>query len=697
MPPFVALMIDFESRSEVNLKHASYRKYASHPSFGVMCLGLQAIFSANQVSEPVVQTPFRGGPVFERGYDHCHYLIGYAILHNIPIYAHNVTFDRAVYEYHCVKVLGWPEIPRHLWRCTLALCSYYTLPRKLEQALLALKMPVQKDKEGNKLMLKYSKPRPWTAKQIEKKLANNEPIETRWWDKPEDFRRIYQYCKTDIVAQTMLLQRLQPLPPARRVEWQFDQTMNRKGVPVDLEGLKIAADLLDRSMHRANARLAELTAMPGCPGGVVTSVMQTKAIPEWTAAQGVHLPNVKKETIEQFLSWPDLPPQVKEVLHIRSLAGKASIAKVEAMLEQVDDDARIRDGIVWHGAATGRYAGRGVQWHNFPRDCMKPKDAEEFHEIIRRSSDPFAELRDRFSPDSPDPLIAFPDILSTALRSFIQRHDGLPLFVSDFSSIEARVTAWMSGCKLLLAVFERGECPYCQFASIAFHKEVQKGMPERQLGKVAVLGLGYGMGADKFIQTAGAPPYNVPLDQRQSKYIVDLFRDTYPEIPAFWRAAENAFKTAVKTRGQVDFRGLLRFACSGDWACIRLPSGRCIWYCQPTIIRAPSRFKENQTTEVIQYWSVDSVKKIWVRTTTYGGSIVENIVQAVAADLLNAAMHRTEQAGYNVILSVHDEVICEPPPGMTLDGYHKLMKARPDWASDCPIDAESHEMIRYGK
>lgn len=694
----LAAIIDFESRSEVNLKYSSYRKYGRHPSTGVMCLGICAIVSGFSHVSPYVQTPV-SGPVFQPGVDACPVLIQICIEKGIPIYAHNVTFDRTMYEEHCVKVLGWPPIPRHLWRCTLALCSYYTLPRGLEQAALALRLSVQKDTEGGKLIRKYCKPRSWTVKQIEKMTAAGTPVTTRWWDKTEDLQRIYKYCGTDINVEARLLQTLQPMPVDRRKEWQFDQIVNDRGVPVDYEGLKIAASMLDESMSAANRELARLTATPGNPEGIVTGVMQRDAMVEWIAMQGVHITNLTKDTVEQYLSWPDLPGPVKDVLRIRSLAGKASVAKVEAMLDFVDDDSRIRHGLVWHGAATGRYAGRGVQWHNFPRDVMKPKEAEEFHDIIRNSPSPFTELRDKFWPDAADPMICFPDILTTALRSFITRSDGGELFVSDFASIEARVNAWLSGCPLLLAAFERGDCPYCQFASIAFNKKVVKGMPERQLGKVAVLGLGYSMGADKFIAAAAAAPYNQQLTQNQSKYIVDLFRDTYQEIPIFWRAAESALKTAIRNRTEVDFRGLIKFRANGDWACIQLPSGRCIWYAQPSIIRQPSRFRENRTDEVIQYWCVDPIRKKWVRTTTYGGCIVENIVQAVAADLLNAAMHRTDAAGYNVILSVHDEVVAEPPldPRFTVEDYNRIMKIRPEWAKDCPVDTETHSMVRYGK
>jgi DNA polymerase len=285
------------------------------------------------------------------------------------------------------------------------------------------------------------------------------------------------------------------------------------------------------------------------------------------------------------------------------------------------------------------------------------------------------------------------------LRSFLQASTGKTFFISDFSNIETRILSWVANCRLLVDAFAKGDCPYIQFASRAYNVNplsLNKKSPERQLGKVAVLGLGYGMGWEKFITTAGAPPYNVELDEQRSKEIVKLYRETYPEVPGYWRECEAAFMEAIQTKTQIQV-GKVSFGCNGDWGWIVLPSGRPIWMSQPKVTRVPDRWRQGKTRLEIGYMGIDPDRKQWMPRTTYGGSLVESICQGTAGDILQEALVRTDSAGYPAILSVHDELVSEADANANFERFHELMRVRPGWAHDLPIECESHQSRRYGK
>jgi DNA polymerase len=466
--------------------------------------------------------------------------------------------------------------------------------------------------------------------------------------------------------------------------------MNERGVYCDVENLAKANQLIEEVQAAANLRIKELTKDNIRPEGRVSSVNSIKQIRDWVDTQGFFIADLQKDTLEDVLSRPEgvVPPRVREVLKLRHEVGKSSLSKVSTMLELVDDDRRLRDGLVYHGASTGRLAGRAYQPHNFVRDAMKPKDAENFHGWLRQgigTSEWFAT-----APEAAHTL-------TQALRSFLCASPGKTLMISDFAAVEARVGAWLAGVPSMLRAFEKGECVYSQFASMATSKTVTKGMPERQLGKVAVLGLQYQMGPDKFITTAAKAPYNTILSEVRSKEIVDLYRSVYPEIPALWRMLQHAMIEAVRRQVTVTC-GKLTVGSKGDWAWIVLPSGRAIWYYKPMLRKVSAPWDEEKMINQVTYYTVDSQTRQWKRTATYGGKLTENVVQGIAGDLLMEAKKRVHAKGYPPILSVHDEVISEVDLEYgSVEEFDMLMKARPNWALDCPIECESHASVRYGK
>lgn len=692
------LGVDFESRSPVDLKEYSTTRYASHPETDILCIGLKW-----QGRPASALTPKKGQFVLDgtiRPIELMH-----AIEHNIPIVVHNLSFEKRMYHHICVKRWGWPPIPDHLWIDTAAICRYYAIPARLVEACKALGLEAQKDMAGNRVMLQLSKPRKPRKKEVQDWLAlhDNLQMPTLWWEDEEKLARVVEYCKLDVVAQEHLLLKLGKLPPEREAEWRFDEMVNERGVPLDWGSLVTTLDVVDQSLAGFNQRLQALTSSPAYPDGVVSSVTQRKKILDWCDLQGWSMISTNKASVEDALNSSGCPAHVKEVLQIVQDAGKSSLGKLETMVNLCDDDWRVRDTTAWHGAATGRKAGRGIQPQNFPNKCMNQKEAEKFFGLLREK-DPFTALDTTYCNPQwvGNDARSMPDLVSSALRGYIKAEDGRLLFVSDFSTIEARNLAWMADCKALLSAFAAKKCVYRQFAGRIYNlnreasEALDKNSMERKLGKVSVLGLGYGMGHAKFKDTAAAPPNFIELPEDRAKEIVKLYRETYPEVPAFWRACEEAFLEAIRNKTQVQM-GKVAFGCNGEWGWIVLPSGRCIWMREPKVDRVPDRWREGKTRLQITYYGIDSKTKQWCRRHTYGGSLCESICQAIAADLLQAALHRLEANGYPVIVSVHDEVVCEVDENANFDRFHNLMKERPAWAHDLPIECESEKGKRYGK
>lgn len=685
------LVLDFESRSVISLKHASYHRYASHPMTDLLCIGLKWDDRPARVHSPHNSTVLDGtlGCIE----------IQEAIRIGCPIVVHNVAFEKRMYYWICHKRFGWPAVPDTQWVDTMASCAYYTIPQGLAKAAKALNLKHRKDedagreldtdkKKGDHVLTQVMKPRTPGKQAVEDWLATGKPIEQMppiWWEDTVRLNKLYEYCRADVETQAELFEALGPLPAGRWHDWQLDQKINDRGVPVDWCGLLEVNTIVEKSLEGFNEEVRKLTASGAYPHGMVQTVSEVANIKTWCELKGYKLSSLSKEYLEEILVHADIPDPVRQLLSLRQAAGKTSLGKITSMLNLSDTDMRLRDSLAWHGAATGRWAGRGWQPHNLPRECMSDAEAQEFHEALQ--ADPYAYFRKRQGE-------SIPGIISSSLRSFIMAGPGKRLLISDFASIEARVLAWFAGCNTMLDAFKAGKCVYTQFASKATGKreaDIAKKSRDRQLGKAAVLGLGYGMGAGKFKDTASAQ-YNVEMTDAEAETIKTLYRTVYREVPTFWKAIENAFREAIKTKGQMTC-GRFMIGCNGPWAYIVLPSGRAIWYREPKLIRVPNPWRDG-TIEQISYMSTDMQKR-WVRQTTFGGKITENICQAIAADILTEAVRRTENAGYNIILSVHDEVIAESDKDEA--EFHRLMKISPAWAADLPLDCETHSSVRYGK
>ncbi|RZO83013.1 MAG: XRE family transcriptional regulator [Oceanococcus sp.] len=462
----------------------------------------------------------------------------------------------------------------------------------------------------------------------------------------------------------------------RRI-WELDQAINMRGVRLDLDYVRDALDIVDEQSHSLNRKVAELT-------GELTNVSQRAVVLDWCAAQGYPLDSYTKEAVNNAVADPACPKLVKEVLQVRQQLGKTSTAKYTKMLQCADpNDERVRGTLLYHGAATGRFAGRLIQPQNFPRPHPDIEGIEDtIVELVRARDWDMVRLIAGI-----DPMEA----LSSTLRQAIIASEGCRLIVSDYSAIEARVTPWLAGQEDTLDVFRAGGDIYKHAAAGIYGvdpADVDK--QQRFIGKVATLALGYQGAVGAFSVMAAA--YGVEMDEPLIRGIVDRWRKANPHIVNLWRLCEKAAKAAIKERGKkFVVRGKLGFVVRGNFLFMVLPSGRKLAYFRPAVQSVDGR-------EKITFSGVNSTTRKWERQDTYGGKLVENAAQAVARDLMCGAMLRIEDAGYPLVLTVHDELIADVPEQFgSLGEFNDLMRETPDWATDLPIEVEGYEAFRYRK
>lgn len=650
--------IDFETRSRVDIKMGPWR-YAADKSTSILCM-------AHRIGSkmPGLWTPGDPMPAWVRNRV-------WEIFGPGCIIAHNAMFEKAIWREILVKLFGWPDIPDIYWKCSAAKCAAHALPRDLSRATAVVKTAVQKDDEGRRVMLKLAKPR---------KPTKNNPKE--WWepeDSPKDFQILYRYCKTDVLAEGGLDHKIRDLPPKERELWLLDQKINSTGVYIDRAAVEGALKIIGEYELTCNIELARITK------DEVWAVSQILAMKSWLADQGYEVVSLDKDAVLDLLEQDDLPADVRRVLEIRQSLGKTSTKKLAAMLGAICEDGRVKDLLMYHGASTGRWSGKNIQIQNFPRE--KVKDLEEKIAALATGK-----LRNVAKWGDPMHLI------SSCLRGMIMAKPGNRLYVADYSAIEARGVCWLSGQENTLKLFREGKDAYRVMASTIYSKPLdlvdggEKDGPERQLGKQAVLGCGYQMGAPKFQATCAG--YRMEVDLPLAERAVEAYRSTNDKVVQFWWDQERAAKAAIKYRKVIEC-GPIRWAVLGAFLYCRLPSGRCLAFPFPKIEMGKTPWGEER--EQISYMSMSS-KNQWVRTRTYGGKITENITQAVCRDIMAEAMIRLDKAGYTVLFTVHDEIVAETPDDFgSMEEFIDLLTRVPSWAEGFPIKADGWSEYRYRK
>jgi DNA polymerase bacteriophage-type len=635
----VAISIDFETYSECDIKTAGGYNYAAHPTTEVICMAWAIDGEEPQLWTPDVPFPTRLYEALESGAE---------------VWAWNAAFERAIWH-HCLRKQRGVQIEPHQWNDTAALAAILALPRALGQCAQVLGVSEQKDTRGRYLIQRLCQPYRGERRRD-----------------PELLEELYAYCKQDVRTERAIKNLLLPYKPMSATErqvWLLDQEINWRGLGIDVANVENAIDLIFQTAHRLNARAQEIS------GGVLPDVGSRQRVMAWAQSRGYTLTGYDKAAVLEALADPALPDDVRQVLEIRQTMGKASTSKYQSMLNLAGADSRARGVFSYHGAQTGRWAGRGFQPQNLPRPAFK-------------DTDNCISLFGQRDPDIIETLYGDPMVaLSSALRGMIVPAKGNRLIVSDFSAIEARVLAWLADEQGPLDVFRAGGDIYCHAATEIYGRTItEDDKDERQIGKVAVLALGYQGGVGAFQTMAKA--YRVEVADELADEIKVKWRKAHPKIVRFWYALEAAATSAVRHKGHDFEAGPVTFRVVGDFLFAKLPSGRRLAYYKPRI-----------TGDKLEFWGTDSkLGGRWAQLSTYGGKLCENVTQAVARDLLAEAMLRLEANGYRVVASIHDEIICEMPKGAgDLATMEQLMCELPDWATGLPMAAEGFECERYRK
>lgn len=649
------LFIDIETYSPVNLAKTGVYPYADHDDFELLLFGYS----------------IDGGPVevvdLANGHQLPDTVLAALVDPHVKKWAFNAAFERIclsswLARQHPDLMAGRRFLDPAQWHCTMVWSAYLGLPMSLDQVATVLDLPVRKDSAGKKLITRFCTP-------AKPSVFNQGGMRNPSASDPDGWEQFISYNRRDVEVELAIHDRLAdfPLPVSEWDTYVLDQNVNDTGIRLDrvLVDHAVACD----RQHRAAtlARAQDLTGLEN-----PNSPIQLK---EWLAAHGTPLQSLTK--VEVTAALDTATGQVREVLQLRGELAKSSVKKYEAMQHVAGRDGRGRGFLQFYGAGrTGRFAGRLVQVQNLPRNYLP--DLAEARSLVRAGDFDAVELL----------YDSVPDTLSQLIRTAFIPADGHRFVVADFSAIEARVIAWLAGETTTLEAFRDGKDLYCETASRMFGVPVDKhgaNAELRQKGKIAVLACGYqgGVGA---LRAMGA--LRMGLAEHELQPLVDAWRAANPSVVQLWADINAAAIETISTR-QPTSVGALTFTVESGIMFIHLPSGRHLAYVKPKL--GENRFGGTSIT----HEGITTGRK-WGQLETYGGKLTENIVQAVARDLLTFGMHQVDRAGYRIVMHVHDEIVVETATA-TVDEICKLMSTAPDWAAGLPLAADGYACDFYMK
>lgn len=672
---------DFETYCDLDVRRVGAFKYSMHPSCDVLCLSWGTDPKNLKTWQPHKQ-PEMPQELRELAEDD-----------EVIFSAHNAQFEFCIWEYVMSRRYGAPKIPIERFTCTAARCAASGLPRALDKVGEALNLPIKKDKEGSRLLNKFAKLQP--ARKPSKKNPDGVPARRILpQDEPDEFRKLVKYNRTDVLAEMQIPERVPPLTPRQLRYWHMDLRMNQRGIPLDMKAVRTAMPVLTELEQRVTKAVMEIT------GGVRPT--QRDKMLEFMKGVGLDLENLQAKTIKDLLllKGKELSAKQIKLLQLRVEGGKASTKKLKKMLEVVCDDGRVRGAFLFYGAHTGRWAGKLIQPQNFTRGEYKPWQQALLFDLLMFGDADIMEM-----------LYEWPiDAIAQGMRGFIKAKRGRVLYVSDFTAIEARILAWLANETTVLKIYHANGDVYIRMASklykipeeVLLHKckvEEDPGyLLKRKFAKDIVLGCGYQMGGPGFY--ANCIKRGVLVEEAECIEAVKVYRKEHPMIVKFWGDTERCAIQAVKQertkQNPIRLRNLSFYVETikdHSWLCTGLPSGRCIRYNQPKVQKV-MRF--DQMRDQLSYRT--EYKGRWIRETTYGGKLVENITQAIAYDVMVESMERAEKLGFEMIGTVHDELIAENDAFFgSDDSLDAVLKTRSKWCADAPISAEGFIAERYRK
>ena len=641
------LSIDIETYSDISLRDAGVYRYVDSPNFEILLFAYsldngdtKIIDIANGEELPLkLQEMIMDDKVIKTAF--------------------NANFERT-----CLSKFLNVHLSPESWRCTALQSSMLALPLSLEGVGEVLGLDKKKMTEGKELIKYFCSPcKPTKTNGMR---TRNLPSDAK--DKWELFKT---YCIRDVDVEKQIRSRLSkyPIPTKEQEIYCLDQRINDRGIKVDKQLVENAIICDHSYKETASKRAYELTNLEN-----PNSVAQLKS---WLKTKGLEVDSLSKDKVKELVT--ETSGDVKEMLKIRLATSKTSVKKYEAIRRSVCSDERVRGLLKHYGAnRTGRWSGQLVQIHNLPQNHIE--DLELARDLVLEGR--FAEIELLYDNT--------PNVLSELIRTAFVPREGCRFIVSDFSAIEARVLAWLSGETWRTRAFKSGADIYCASASQMFGVPVEKNGVNghlRQKGKIAELALGYG-GSVGALTSMGALAMGLSEDELPG--LVSSWRNANPFITSYWWKVDKAAVMAVRDKLPSKV-GSVGFYYESGMLFITLPSGRKLAYAKPRM--GVNKFGG----EAITYEGIGESKK-WMRLETYGPKLVENIVQAVARDILAEAMLRLESAGFDIVCHVHDEVVLEVPYGKSnVHEINQIMGDSPVWASDLPLSAAGFESEFYKK
>lgn len=731
--------LDFETKSCANIKKVSAAKYTQDPTTEILCLSY-SIGDSPEVT--TLKRPFFVGNTPETV--QCPpELLKFAKDPNYRFVAHNAFFEFCVWYYILHLRYGWPLLTDpHRWKCTLAKAAAANLPFALGPLGEVLKLESCKLAElGAYLIDKLCVPHKFDP--------IGDPI---WNEDPALFEDLYLYNARDVVAEKEVDRRLPDLTALEQRVWELDLKINHRGILSDVVAADKALKMKEALVLRMNQELFKTTE------GKVERVTQNERIQKWLESKhGIVTDSLDKEAVTNLFALPNLPEEARRVIYLRQQGSKSSTSKYKTILMAASAaDNRIRGALQFDGAGTGRWAGRLVQFHNLPQGTEK--DPETAIEMIKAGDVGWFEIA------YPKPVET---LVSCIRGISVIAPEGKKLVCADYVGIEPRVLMWLAGETEALEMLRSGKNLYVPMAEYIFKKkpgEITKhGTPfEYKVGKETILGSGYQMWWPRFLSqcatkgivlgsdkpttrmtdadTAHLPesdqflPWEPGYDawlaaggretqdaiaakmktkkkrpmteaEVQGMDAIVGYREMYAKVPKLWKEAEEAAKNAVKNPGVIYTcaSGKIKYGMSRDreFLCCQLPSGRWLSYYHPSVRAKTDKY--GRVKESLFFWGEDSTTGQWVEQHTYGGKLVENFVQAISRDILAWGMLNCEAAGFEVVLTVHDEVVAEmlrrlmEAGILTLEKFIECMCDLPIWAKEIPISAEGWIGERYKK
>lgn len=643
------LSIDFETRSRIDLKDRGLDVYSSDPSTEILCIA--AGFSPDNVEV------WRPEDVPQWVLDHA--------ANGGAIAAWNAAFEYHIWNRVGAK-LGWPALKWEQLVDSMAVAAANNVPQDLDTAGEVMGAEFQKDKRGKKLIQLLCKPKK----------------DGMFSENPELMAELLAYCKRDVQTEMSIVSQLRQLNFNERAVWVLTQQINERGVPVDPRELDNVIGVVEKEIELINSQITQLT------GGI--EVSKRDQLLRWFNERGLNLPDMQAETLEKAAKAGHKDQDVSHVLQLRMEGSKTSVTKFSKMAE-VQVGGRIRNGLVYHGASTGRWASRGINLQNIARPALWMKD-----EHIAKAVQLALEYGDHELMK-----VAFEDrtmdACSSIVRNAIKAPDGYTFVDADLSSIENRVSAWMAGQTDKLELFRQGLDEYKTFGTTLYgvaYEEITKDM--RQVSKSAVLGCMFGQGAKGLV--AYAEGMGVMLSLAQAEEIVAAYRSAYAKVKNCWYAMGQAAVDAIKNPGQSFKAGRVMMKVARNALWMQLPSGRLICWQRPEISEEYTPW--GKLAEVVYVFSQNTFTRKWGRNKLIGSSIFQSSVQGTARDFLAEPAGRLNKKGVDVINLIHDEILSLSRVEDAAE-VEKLMMTElttpPSWAPGFPLAAESWIDTRYRK